>query len=289
MHVIENEFLRVTAREFGAELTSIFDKKNKLERLWKADKEVWGWHAPVLFPVVGVCLNDEITVDGVKYPMQKHGFARKSTFKLLELSDHKMVFSISDTAETMRSYPYKFEFLIGYRLKENELIVSYEVLNKDDKPIYFCIGGHPAFATQLNAGEKYEDYYIQFENKETSPRYLINENGLFDGRTAPVLNNTDQISLEPQIFKDDAYIFKDLSSRKATLKSKKNPHYLSMDFKGFNYLGLWAKTNAPYVCIEPWLGCADTAGKNTEFSQKEGVISLPEGEKHITSYQITVG
>ena len=34
MHRIENNFLKVEAREYGAELISVFDKKNKIEHLW---------------------------------------------------------------------------------------------------------------------------------------------------------------------------------------------------------------------------------------------------------------
>jgi len=39
-------------------------------------------------------------------------------------------------------YPFKFEFLIRYKLEENALVVSYEVINKDTKNIYFSLGGH---------------------------------------------------------------------------------------------------------------------------------------------------
>src|SRR5947208_11505992 len=112
MHKIENEFLNIKVRDFGAELTSVFDKKTNTEHLWQADEKFWAWHAPVLFPVVGRCLNDEILIDGVRYPMEKHGFARKSDFSLLELSETKMIFSLNYSQDSLKCYPYKFEFLI---------------------------------------------------------------------------------------------------------------------------------------------------------------------------------
>lgn len=289
MHQIENEFLRVRAREFGAELTSIYDKKNKIEFLWNADEKFWGWHAPVLFPVVGRCLNDEIIIDGQKYPMEKHGFARKSNFKLLELSEQKMVFSLTHSEDTFKHYPFQFEFLIGYRLKENELQVSYEVINEDNKTIWFQLGGHPAFAVPFNATDKYEDYYLEFGKEENSSRHFIDENGFFNGISEPVLTHSNIIPLRKDLFKSDALIFKDLKSRTVTIKGKNHTHYLKLDFHGFNYLGLWAKENAPYVCIEPWLGCADTTGNAKEFSQREGVVMLEPGEEYNPSYFITVG
>lgn len=289
MHQIENEFLKIRAREYGAELTSVFDKKNNIEHLWQADEAFWGWHAPVLFPVVGRSLNDEILIDGVKYAIEKHGFARKSNFKLLELSQEKMIFSLTNTDETFKIYPYQFELLIGYRLKGNELHVSYEVRNKDDKQMYFQLGGHPAFAVPFNANEKYEDYFLEFEQTENSARHYIDAGGFFDGRTETVLDNGNTINLRNNLFKDDALIFKDLKSRKVSIKSKNHAHTLTVDFTGFNYLGFWAKENAPYVCIEPWLGCADTANQPKEFKAKEGVLMLEPGEEFNPSFTVTVG
>jgi len=195
MHQIENEFLKVRVREYGAELISVFDKKNKIEHLWQADENIWGWHAPVLFPVIGRCLNDEIEIEGTKYKMKKHGFARKSNFKLLELSQEKMIFELTDSEATLKIYPYKFELLIGYRLSGNKLHVSYEVRNKDDKPIYFQIGGHPAFAVPFLENEKYEDYYLEFEQTENSSRHYINTSGFFEGRKEKVLENAKRIEL----------------------------------------------------------------------------------------------
>jgi galactose mutarotase-like enzyme len=289
MHQLKSDFLIIHAREDGAELTSVFDQKNGIEHLWQADPKYWPWHAPVLFPVVGRCLNDTIKVDGKTYPMEKHGFARKSTFELLELSSTRMVFSLKSSGQTREAYPFLFEFLIAYRLEENKLHISYEVINRDTKTIYFAIGGHPAFAAPFLDGEKYEDYYLEFEQTEEAYRYYINENGFFDGRKDIVLSNTNILPLKKNMFRDDALIFKKLQSRKVTIRSKNNPHYLSVDFSGFKYLGLWAKVDAPYVCIEPWLGCADTEGNNVEFKDREGVIALEKGKEFSVSYTVEVG
>lgn len=283
MHKIENEFLRVEAREYGAELISIYDKKNKLERLWNADPAFWPWHAPVLFPVVGRCLNDEIMVEGKTYRMEKHGFARKTNFKLLELGDTKMVFSLTSSDDTLKIYPFKFEFLIAYRLQGNMLYCRYEVINKDDKPMYFQLGGHPAFAVPpvgaTTTGDRYSDYRLEFEQPETADRHFIDNNGFFDGRKQQVFNSSNSLALRNDLFKDDALIFKDLKSKKVAIKSANNSYSLAVTYTGFPYLGLWAKTDASYVCIEPWYGCADTAERQVEFPEKEGVIKLGQGEE----------
>jgi galactose mutarotase-like enzyme len=288
MHVIENESLRVKAREYGAELISIFDKKNNIEHLWQANPEFWGWHAPVLFPAIGRSISDEVLVDSKKYKMEKHGFARKSNFKLLELSETKMVFELVASEETLKWYPFKFEFLIAYRLKENELICSFEVINEDEKPLYFQLGGHPAFNVPFFANEDFEDYYIAFEQNEELFRHHINEEGFFDGRKTFFLDNANCFALEKELFNDDALIFKDLKSRSVAIKSGNHQHAVEMNFEGFPYFGIWTKPGAPYVCLEPWMGCADSVGEPVEMSAKEKIIALEPGEEFNPHYTIRI-
>jgi galactose mutarotase-like enzyme len=289
MHQLENNYLKVIAREHGAELTSIVDKKHNIEHLWQADPHFWGWHAPVLFPVIGRSLNDEIEIDGEQFRMSKHGFARNANIRLLDLTETSIVFSLKNNEQWQKIYPYKFEFLIRYKLDGNALVVSYEVINKDNKDIYFQLGGHPAFAVPFTPGELYDNYYLEFEEVENVSRHYIDKDGYFDGRHDVSLANTNTLQLKHSLFNDDALIFKDLKSRKVTIKDKNSERYLSVDFHGFNYLGLWAKVGAPYVCIEPWLGCADTAGKPTDFKGKEGIVKLEPAALLNVSYRIEVG
>ena len=50
--LLENEFLRVKVALRGAELCSLYDKRRREELIWQGDPTVWGWHAPLLFPLV---------------------------------------------------------------------------------------------------------------------------------------------------------------------------------------------------------------------------------------------
>ena len=50
----------------------------------------------------------------------------------------------------------EFEFIISYVLKNNTLEVNHTVRNLDIKPIYFSLGGHPAFNCPLYSNENYE-------------------------------------------------------------------------------------------------------------------------------------
>ena len=288
MCTIENSDIRITVRNLGAELTSLFDKKSNIEHLWQADPAVWPWHAPVLFPVVGRCLNDEIEVDGQTYKMERHGFARKSDFELVSQSTDRLHFKLSASENTLTNYPYLFDLHIIYEIKDRQIIQTFEVENTGNDTMYFQIGSHPGFAVPFLAGEVYEDYFIEFDKDTVLDRQNINDHGFFDTSISNVINGTNHLPLEKDMFYKDAIIIKELQSRTVTIKSTKNPHTVSIEFPDFDYLGLWAKVGAPYICIEPWLGCADTMDRPVAFQDKEGIVSLAAGDKFQESIIITI-
>jgi galactose mutarotase-like enzyme len=42
-------------------------------------------------------------------------------------------------------------------------------------------------------------------------------------------------------------------------------------------LGIWTKTNAPFLCIEPWMGYSDSTNANQQILDKEAItILLPK-------------
>jgi len=51
--IMENARLRVEIAELGAELMSVYDKKNETELLFNGDPAYWKRRAPILFPNVG--------------------------------------------------------------------------------------------------------------------------------------------------------------------------------------------------------------------------------------------
>ncbi len=288
MHNIENEFLKVSARNLGAELTSLFSKKSNIEHLWQADQKWWGWHAPVLFPVVGRCQNDRIHLGKKAYPMEKHGFARKSNFDLIEQSETAMVFSLKSSDSSKQFYPFEFEFNIGFELHKNSLQQWFSVSNKHETPMLFSLGAHPAFAVPFSKNEAFNQYHLEFEHAEILNRKHIDTDGFFNG-VASIVSTNGNIHLTPELFNSDALIFKDHTSRSVCIKSNLHSHWLKVTFDGFPYLGIWTKEGAPYVCIEPWFGCADTANQTTDFAAKEGIVALQPGKKFYAALQIEVG
>ncbi len=287
MVVLENEFLKVVLCSKGAELTSLIDKSNHTEYIWQADEQIWNYHAPNLFPVVGGLTNNTLQVSGLSYTMNRHGFARTSVFRRLESAPDHAKFSLDYNEETLKAYPFKFEFQVVYHLSGRSLKVMYKVINKDDKDIYFSIGAHPAFNVPLVEGEDYEDYYFQFELTEDLETHLLSGTGLLTGQTQKVVTG-DELRLTRDLFDQDALVFKDINSKSITLKNNAGTRQVKVDFPHFPHLGLWAKPGAPFVCIEPWLGYADYDGETRDISQKEAIQHVEHGHVFEADFTITV-
>jgi galactose mutarotase-like enzyme len=286
MITLENDYLKISISEKGAELHSLYNKADNIEQLWQADPSVWAWHAPNLFPVVGGCIDNTLFIDGKTFTMDRHGFARQSTFTLLASNNKYALFSLDYTSDTLIHYPFKFQFQLAYHLNEKKLSVTYRVINQDEKIIYFSVGGHPAFKVPFYEGEKYTDYYLSFPEDLQLTRHLLADSGLFNGNTALVPLTEQQLFLTKDLFSKDALVFKDLRSRKVQLKSITHAKSLSLTFPDFEYLGIWAKPGADFVCIEPWLGCADTEGRRVDISEKEAIQKLETGQTFEATFTI---
>ena len=289
IYTLENENIRVVASSNGGELNSIKKINDETEYLWNGDEKYWKYNAPVLFPIVGKVNGGKYKVDGIEYELPQHGLARTREFKLIEKSESRIVFELRYDEETLKVYPFKFILRIGYTLMEYGVETSYEVINNDNKDIYFSIGGHPAYMCPINQGESFEDYYFEFDKVEKSSKILLNSNGLFTKNKELFMENSKELPLSIEIFKDDAIVFNDLKSNKISLKSRKSDKSITMDFSGFPYLGLWTKpTGAPFVCIEPWFGHADYEDFNGDFKDKEGINKLAVGERFKAAYLVTI-
>jgi len=290
MYTLKNDKLEISVKKTGAELCKITSIKNKTDFMWDADPNVWGSYAPNLFPIIGALKEDTYYFEDEKHELQKHGFVRHNEDVILhEQTENSLTFKLISNALLLKKYPFKFEFYITYTLTDNSITVNHTIKNIDTKTMYFSVGGHPAFKCPVFENENYEDYFLEFESVENSKRHTINmDNGLISTETEPVFNNSNKIHLAHDLFNEDALVFKDLKSRTVTLKSSKNGAILSVNYNDFPYLGIWAKPNGNYVCIEPWLGIADSVTTNQNLKEKEGVLSLAANKTFSAAYNIEI-
>lgn len=289
MYFIENEYLEVGVDAKGAELFSLYHKGHDLEYMWGADPAFWGKSSPVLFPIVGGLKDNIYTFEGKSYTLPRHGFARDCEFEVEDHWDDGISFLLRSDAETLKVFPFDFEFRLVYELFANVLSVTYHVTNLGEKDMYFSVGGHPAFNLPLDTDLTYDDFYLEFEEDETFMRWGLTEKGLvleepialFGEKLIDeemVVEETKILPLTKELFYEDALVFKQLNSSSVILKSDKSEHSLKFDFAGFPFLGIWAAKNADFVCIEPWCGIADAVRHSQELTEKEGINILPAGD-----------
>lgn len=259
-----------------------------MEYIWEADPAVWGRHSPVLFPVIGKLKNNRYTHEGKSYVLNQHGFARDMDFEFVKEDETGLSCQLHSTAETKKAYPFDFSLLIHYRLRGNAVEVHYQVENKNGCIMPFSIGAHPAFALNWGNGDRIEDYFLEFEQKETADTRHLDKNSLLSDETERVLDNGAVIPLKKNMFERDALILLDLISEKIHLCSYRHKHKVTVEFPDFPYLGIWAKPGASYVCIEPWFGYVDPARTDGVLMNKPGIIRLDPHAVFSCSYKIII-
>ncbi|MCE1199853.1 MAG: aldose 1-epimerase family protein [Marinilabiliales bacterium] len=288
-HFAKNEFLEIAVRQPGAEICSIKSLKTGLEYMWSGDPAVWNSTAPILFPIVGGLLDNTYQWKGETYRLNKHGFIRDNPqLQLRGITLDSLTFGMSATKETLKVYPFDFDFEIKFELDGPQVKIHHTISNPSDTDLLFSVGGHPGFKCPRHENESYEDYYLEFDQPESSRTWLLHENGTLLDETAPVFHHPQTIPVTHDLFSKDALVFKDLKSTKISLKSHKSPQSLFVSFPGFPFMGIWAKPNGDYVCIEPWYGIADKWDTDQDLRKKEGILVLPAGETFRATYSIGI-
>ena len=271
IRTIENSFLKISVSDHGAELTSIHDKINNREVLWQADPAYWKRHAPVLFPNVGRNYKDTWRLSGKEYPSKQHGFARDSEFICTDITDSSLTFVLKSSEETLKVYPFAFGLKITYTLKDHDLDVCWEIVNKDSEIMYFTIGAHPAFCVPAREGEVQSDYRLTFE-KQDSLTYLL----LDPESSTAIADEPHTLSLEngtcaidSHMFDKGALIFDNSQIQKAGILFPDGTPYLKVARTSESGLYL---VHLSYAWSHGWAAAMTVALKDS-FPKKQILIS----------------
>lgn len=282
MIILENDFLYIEIAQKGAELTRVQYKETGIDYIWSGNPEGWGRHAPVLFPTVGKLVDNTFMHAGKNYDLPQHGFARDSMFHVASATKTAAQFILSDTSESRGKYPFAFELTISYRLSGSTLEITWQVTNTDTQTLYFAIGAHPAFSTQLVEGDTFTDYHVEFAQPEDLTAMVLDPTlGLFNGDVLEVSEDVTHLELKRELFKNDALVFNNFQGGMMSLRSLKHNHGVTYRFADFPYVALWtpADKTAEFICLEPWFGYADTVEGPFEIADKPGMQKL--APKHI--------
>ena len=288
-YTIKNNMIEVVISDHGAEVQSVKGAHTVEEYMWQADPEIWGRHAPVLFPIVGRLKNDEYKYQGKTYHMGQHGFARDCDFEVENHTQESITFLLKDNEKTREMYPFKFEFRVNYNLMNNLLEENFSVVNKSDETMIFGVGGHPGFNLPVNNGEEKEDYY--FDMHPSIARVKIPLKGAYLDWNNRSLASTDSfIGLSDELFKDDALIYElHGHDNKVSLRTDKSKFHINVWTRNAPYVGIWSQypNTANYVCIEPWWGIADREDADGELEHKYGMNHLEPGKEYQAGFSIT--
>ena len=290
----DGEYALTVTPEKGGMATS-FTKSGE-EYLWLRDKNYESSDrprcgVPILFPSCGKPDGGVHHFNGSDYPIEVHGFADLLPWQVKTAADDEIVLTLTPNGLTKFVYPFDFAFTVTQELSGRTLTITWNVENTGDDDMYFSVGGHPAFMIP-------EQYDIVFNkglenHTETELEYV-----LIDPETAGVdvahprkLKLQDgRIPYTRTLFDEDALIFDNTQVERVGVEVDGKP-YVTLTCKGFPSVGVWSKpkADAPFVCLEPWIGRCDNVGFDGELKDKYGEQHLKAGESFQASYTIAIG
>ena len=279
-YTFSNDQFTAVVDSLGAQLVSLKDPTG-FEHIWVGDPAYWAGQAPVLFPMVGALRQGRTQIDGRWYEMGQHGFARRREFTCTASSTDSLTMTLTADEATRAMYPFDFRFSVTYTLSAEGYETRFTVENTGGRPMPFAVGGHPGFNIPMGEEAAFEDYTIVFEHPETQrcPAIVLGQGLIDPSACAFTLADQQEIPLRHDLFYRDALVFENLRSNKVAVLNRQTGRGVEMDFTGFPLLGIWsAQNDGPYVCLEPWTGCATRTDEGDEFARKKGMTLLAPGE-----------
>ena len=191
---------------------------------------------------------------------------------------------------TKENYPYDFELKIKHVLEKNQVSVCWEVVNHSNKPMYFTIGGHPAFnVPAVGSADNKEDYLLTFDEQKSLTYLLLDP---ASGTALPDQTQTLELTdgtckIDAHMFDHDALIF-DNQIEKAGIAFPDGTPYLELTCHRFPNFGIWSVPGSSFVCLEPWMGRCDDCGFKGDLSEKANINVLNVDEIFNASYEIKI-
>ncbi len=284
-YILENDRFKVTLESMGAEIKSVWDKQLELEHMWSGDPAYWGKTAPFLFPFIGKLENERFIYEGKVFPAEKHGFGQRVEYEVTEQTGDAICFRIHDTDATREKYPFSFELEITYMLQADGLVENWHVKNTGEKPMYFSVGGHAAFACPLakadgsgsRVGQKIRLYGVG--KKAELQTLRLNDKGVIKEEFLLMRLDDGCIEITEELFDGDALIFDEAGITAAALCDAQGREYVRVECDAPVW-GIWSHpdSGAGYVCLEPWYGICDYAGYEGELAERPHTQTLAAGE-----------
>ncbi len=290
LYEIHNHLLSVSADTLGAELHSI-RRNDGTEYLWQGSPRYWEGRATNIFPNCGRFFGGKYTSGGREYSLPCHGLAREAEFVPVEdaCGASTLCFELVSSDATRENYPFDFRLRISYRLSGERLACRLCVTNIGDSILPFTLGAHPGFNLPLSGSASFEDYRLDFGPIGRLSRISITPDGFVGGAPTPYpLKDGRFIELKHSLFDNDAMFFEKVPST-VRLISERDSHSVTLCCPQARYIGLWHTngSDAPFICIEPWLGLPSPQGVIEDLADKADMLRLSSGDSFSFDYTVS--
>lgn len=233
----------------------------------------------ILFPFVSRIKDGKYTFNNSKYKLNcnevdknnaLHGLVYNKTFvctkKALTLNDASVTLQYKDYGEH-QGFPFKFNIELTYTLNKKGIIVSVNIINKDEKTFPFSLGWHPYFYSK-----NLDNSTLNFSSNK---KYVFDNQQIISGTTDLNIEMPFQLKA---VTLDDCYLLK---TNKIDFLTPEYSFKIASTSKE-NFLQLYTPEVYNVIAIEPMTG----AGNN--FNNKIGLQTLQPNETYNMKWLLAI-
>jgi galactose mutarotase-like enzyme len=240
---------------------------------------------PLLFPFCGRSFDRGLENhwrigNNKRLPMPRHGFARNGHFEVVFMTESSIQGKLAPSDEAIQAYPFDYQFKVTYFFEELAFSVRMELENTGNEPMPWSAGHHFYFTLPWHPAARRKDYHLNMEarkcayhgpdgklvmEKNRESCHDLSDTALLDRIHWELRHN--RISFGPKGGEEDVHLVigeQPVPSRGVTLVT-------------------WSEsTDAPYYCIEPWMGPPNAA------EHGKGLNWVGPGETDTFSVQVSL-
>lgn len=231
----------------------------------------------ILFPFANRIKDGKYTFDGIDYVLEcnevdknnaLHGLVYDKNFICADsvmTSNYGSVRLQYSYDGACKGFPFKFDILLTYKMADQSLSLTVEVMNTGNKALPFTLGWHPYFVSK-NLNES----TISFES---NIKFLCDKQQIISGKTTLNLEMPHQLE---GVVLDDGYKLQSDIIKFSTPEYRLNLRSNSNE----KYLQLYTPKAPNVIAIEPMTGAADS------FNNKIGLQTLHPHKSYTISWNI---
>ncbi len=192
---------------------------------------------PILFPICGNLPDNSYQLNGQKYTLKQHGFARDLPWQVVKQDTNNqasLTISLSSNPETFKVYPFNFTLEFTYIIKGNSLKIQQKFTNNSSTKMPFSVGLHPYFNITNKNNLSFDIPSHQYQDQQT--KEILPFKGSFNFEKDEIDVGFTYLYQENTSFSDQ--------NQDLTIQINYSSLYSTLVF--------WTLKGQNYICLEPW-------------------------------------